>query len=405
MQDERGVSPPDVARTLGVGLDGRRRRRWLWPLIALAALGLLAVGAAALWPREAPPAWETAQVRRGALVIEVTAVGTLEPLHTVKVGSDVSGVVAEVFVETNQTVKAGQVLLRLDTTLLEAQTRQAKAALAAGKAAERQAKVALQGASSELARAERVSASAALSAADLEAARLARDRAEAALQLAVAQRQQAEATLDQAQTNLARATITSPIDGVVLSRAVDPGQAVVSALSAATLFEVAEDLGRMSVEVEIDEADVARVQPEQRATFTVSAHPDRVFDAHVDKVELAPKPGSAVVTYLACLHLDNAEGLLRPGMTATARIDAERLEDRLLLPTAALRFQPPGQDLPPPAERAGRRVGRVWVPDEDGPRPVEVVTGGTDGRDAVLEEGELEVGDAVIVGSAAPEPR
>lgn len=397
------TAPDDVATTLGLHPDGRPRRRWgRWA--ALAAGGAAVIGVGAWWAtREAPgPAWETGVVERGDLAVEVTAVGTLEPLHAVDVGSTVSGTVAAVLVDTNDRVKAGQPLARLDTELLAAQAREAAAALAATEASVRRARVEAEAATRDLGSAQRLHAGGSLATAELDQARLAHDRADAALALALAQRDQARAARDAAESNLARAVIVSPIDGVVLARNVDPGQAVVSSLQVQTLFRVAEDLARMSVDVAVDEADIGRVKEGQRATFTVSAHADRVFDAVVHQVDLAPQSAAAVVTYLACLHLENPDGLLRPGMTATAEIESERLVDRLLVPTAALRFEPPGTDLPTPAERDGKRVGRVWVLDGGEPRPVEVVTSASDGRRAVVEAGDIGVGDTVLTGLATP---
>lgn len=394
------ASPPGEVRAT-LGLDRRRRRPLRW---ALATLVVVALGAGGWWAWSRAgrsPGWVTEAVVRGDLSVEVTAVGTLEPLHTANVSSDVSGRVVSVLVEVNDRVTAGQPLALLDTDLLRAQVRQAEGASAAAEATRRQAKVTLDAARRDLATAERLASSGTIAPAELDQARLSRDQSEAALNIALARRDEAAAALDAARTNLGRATITSPIAGVVLERTIDPGEAVVSSLQASTLFRIAEDLSRMSVDVEVDEAEVARVREGQEATFTVSAFADRVFAAVVHRVDLAPRSGSAVVTYVACLHLENPEGLLRPGMTATARIEAERLVDRLLIPTAALRFEPPGSALSPPAERAGRRVGRVWVAEEPA-RPVEVVTSATDGRRAVLEEGELAAGDLLIVGVAEP---
>jgi HlyD family secretion protein len=205
-----------------------------------------------------------------------------------------------------------------------------------------------------------------------------------------------------AQTQSDRSTITSPLSGVVLARNVDPGQAVVSSLQAAVLFQVAESLDRMSVDVEVDEADIGQVRAGQTADFTVAAWPDRVFRAVVHKVELAPKADSLVATYIACLHLDNPDALLRPGMTATARIQTQTWIDALLVPNAALRWAPEDQaDLPPPVAREGSRVQRVWrlAAGAETPEPVEIVTSATDGRVSLLLDGPLADGDALVVGA------
>jgi len=405
MPDE-GTDRPDrpdpaVVAALGLRADGHpRRRRWivLAVLLTLAAGGIIA----ALSLRSSGPrwTWTTAPVEQGALTVQVTSVGTLAPLHSVSVSSEVSGTVKRVLVDTNDPVHAGQVLAELDTELLQAQLRQARAQHAAARAGLAQAQVTAAAATTELDRSQRLLQARAISQSQLDQALTSRDQAVAGVDVAQAQLQQAQASLDGAQTNLDRSVITSPIDGVVLARNIDPGQAVVSALQAATLFEVAEDLSSMSVDVEVDEADVSRIHAGQEADFTVAAYADRVFPAHVHKLELAPTANSQVVTYSACLHLDNQEGLLRPGMTATARITAETYQDRVLIPTAALRFSPADQDLAPPAPREGRRVGRVWVLDGEEIRPVEIVTSASDGRRALLDKGELEVGDLLVTAAA-----
>ncbi len=393
--------PPDtqaVAESLGVGA-APRRRGWIYAVLGLG--GVAVVGTVfALRGGEAGWDYDTAPIEEDDLTVEITAIGTLEPLHSVSISSDVSGTVARVHVETNDTVKAGQVLAELDTALLDSELRRTRAATRAADATLVQARVSAQSAQQELGRAEKLHAAGVVSDASLDQARSARDQAVAAVAVAEAQAEQAKAALASTWTQHSKTTITSPIDGVVLARNVDPGQAVVSSLQAATLFEVAETLDRMSVDVEIDEADIGQVAEGQKADFTVAAWPDKVFDAQVHKVELAPKQGTAVVTYIACLHLDNPDGLLRPGMTATARIETRTWEDVVLVPNAALRWAPESAaDLPPPAPREGKQVQRVWrfgTLDLE-PEPVEVVTAATDGRRSVVLEGELSAGDEVVV--------
>ena len=394
-------SEAEVAATLGVGASRRRWRRAAWIGAGLTVAGGVAVG---IWALTRPTAWiyDTAVVSQGDLVVAVTAVGQLEPLHAVDVSSDTSGTVAQVHVETGDRVAAGQPLATLDQALLRAQAREVSAAHAAAKAAEQQARVVEAGARLDLERARSLHAAKGLADADLDGARLAYDRAVAATLAAKAQVEQTAAAVASARTRLERAVITSPIDGVVLERNVEPGQGVVSALQAATLFRVAEDLGRMSADVAVDEADIGRVQIDQPATFTVSSFPERVFPAVVHKVELAPQPNQAVVTYEACLHLDNAEGLLRPGMTATATIEAERHADVVRVPAAALRFTPDDVDLPAPEPRDGRRVDRVWRLTGAEPEPVEVIVGASDGHHALLVDGPLAVGDRLVIGARDP---
>lgn len=394
-------SEAEVAATLGVGTARRRWRRAAW---IGAGLTLAAGVGAGIWALSRPTAWiyDTAEVTRGDLVVSVTAVGQLEPLHAVDVSSDASGTVAQVHVETGDRVKAGQPLATLDQDLLRAQVREVAAAQAAAVAAAQQARVIEAGARTDLDRARSLHAARSLSDADLDGAKLAYDRAVAATLAARAQVEQTAAAVASARTRLDRAVVTSPIDGVVLERNVEPGQGVVSALQASTLFRVAEDLARMSADVAVDEADVGRVKVDQPATFTVSSFPERVFPAVVHKVELAPVPDQAVVTYEACLHLDNADGLLRPGMTATATIEAERHGDVVRIPAAALRFTPADAEMPPPAPRDGRRVDRVWRLAGGKPEPVEVLVGASDGHHALLVDGPVAVGDPLIVAARTP---
>ncbi|MCB9679445.1 MAG: efflux RND transporter periplasmic adaptor subunit [Alphaproteobacteria bacterium] len=390
------ASDDDVRKTLE-NRGGRGRG------FALGALGLALLVGLVWWayPRGARDTggFETKDVERGQLALTVTAVGKLEPLDEVSVSSELSGIVRQVYVEANDTVHAGQVLAELDTQVLTAQARQSHAQVDAGDASVRQALANVNAAKVERDRAKDLIAKNAISQAAYDQARTSHEVAVASLALAEAQLRQARASDDAAHTNLEKARIVSPIDGVVLERNVEPGQAVVSALQAATLFRVARDLSKMKVEVEVDEADVGRIEPGQSADFTVAAFTDRVFDAHVEKVDLAPVAATDVVTYAAHLTLENPDLVLRPGMTATASIATESFDEVLLVPNSALRFEPPKSELAPPEPREGRRVARVWIVGDDGePRAVEVLPLATDGRHTVIEEGPLTEGDVVITG-------
>lgn len=383
----------EVRATLGTD----RPRRWPWALGAVGAIGI----AGGIWLGTRPAVrgmytYETVPVERGDLEIKVTAVGSLEPSNAVSIGSELSGIVLRVLVDENDTVEEGQLLAELDTDLLRAQARQSRASVDAAEATLEQALATVQGTSTELARAQQLFQHKSTSEAALEQAKTSHSQAVAGVSLAEAQLQQARASYAAARTNLEKTRIVSPIDGVVLERAVEEGQAVVSSLQATTLFRVAEDLRAMTVDVEVDEADVGRIEAGQAADFTVAAYPDRVFDAQVEKVNLAPNVSGGVVTYVATLSLENPELELLPGMTATASITAETFDQVLLVPNEALRFTPDKSTLPPPEPVGGRRMARLWVLSGEEPQPVEVTPIATDGR-RTLVEGPVHEGDQIVL--------
>lgn len=365
----------------------RKGKRWLiaFGLAALAGLGLtLALRGSG------PPAWETVPVERGTLISTVTAVGQLEPLVSVDVGSDRSGTVLEVLVDVNDRVREGQVLARIDPAPYETVVAQQEAAWRVAKAAQTQAEVRLKSAKTDLARATQLRAGGAASPADLESAQLQADLAHASLRSAQAQLAQADASLDKARQDLDHTVIRAPIDGVVVQREVDPGQTVVSAFQATSMFALASDLTAMKAEVDVDEADVGQVAAGQEATFTVTGWPGRSFDATVVSVDLAPDAASNVVTYRTELRLSNEDLALRPGMTATALIEVGRLEGALEVPIEALRFRPEGVEIP-----AG---DHVWILEEGELRALPVQPQASDTRHTAVEGEGLREGMTLVVG-------
>jgi HlyD family secretion protein len=372
----------------------RRRARWIAAVsIGAAVVVLLGVLATSAGGRE-ERAWKTEPARVEELRVLVTAVGSVEPRHVVDVGSEQSGVVHAVFVDTNDMVTAGQPLAELDTRELSARDREAHASVAALESSLRQARAAARSADDELARVEALLPSGAVGKAEVDRARSQRDQARAARQAAQGQVDAALARLDISETNLRKSVIRSPMDGVVLSRDVEAGQSVVAALQAVTLFQIAADLAEMLVQVDVDEADVVRVKPGQRATFSVPAWPDREFEAQVSKIDLAPTVQGGVVTYRAELAAPNPDGALLVRMTATARIEAERHPSAVTVPLAALRWAPSEvpMDLPP----VGAGEGRVWTLVDDAPEPVTVKLGPSDGSRQAVEG--LDAGAQLVVG-------
>jgi HlyD family secretion protein len=380
----------------------RRRRRWL-----VAALGIGVLGTAAFfWQRgdsTIRTRYETLEVERGDLTILVTATGTLQPTNEVEVGSEISGIVKTVEADNNE-VKTGQVLAKLDTSRLEAQETQLKAALEAAKAKVLQTKATVSETQSKLAQLRHVhelSKGKVPSQTELDAAQASFDRAQADGASATAAVAQAQATLEVTQTDLGKAAIRSPIDGIVLTSSVEPGQTVAAAFQAPVLFTLAEDLTQMELHVDVDEADIGKVKEGQSATFAVDAYPDRVFQATITQTRFGSKTVDGVVTYETVLKVDNSDMSLRPGMTATADITIQRIEGAVLMPSSALRFSPPVEaekapsrglleamlPRPPgrssaskPKEKTATDGGqKVWTLEDGAPVAIPVTLGATNG--------------------------
>lgn len=336
---------------------GGRLRRWRVPLIAGLLLLLLAAYFMFGGNGDAgKPQYRTETVERGTLVVTVSATGRLEPTNQVEVGSEMSGTVESVFVDDDDRVTEGQVLAELDLSKFEDAVARSRAAVAAAEAALEQTEATVIEVRARLARfreVSRLSGGKVPSHAEMETAEAELARAEADVASAQAGVAQARAALRSDETDLYKARIRSPIDGVVLERAVDPGQTVAASLQAVTLFLLAEDLTQMELRVDVDEADVGQVQPGQPASFSVDAWPGRRFEAEIIRVGYNATDSDGVISYPAVLKVDNRDLSLRPGMTGTAEITTLVREDALLVPNAALRYTPPAT---PAAGDSGRGV-------------------------------------------------
>lgn len=404
------------------------RRRTFWgALVLLIAAG----GGYFYWQQSqaklAAPSYITEPAARGNLTLTVTANGTLQPTRSVNIGSELSGTVLRVLVDVNDQVKKGQVLVELDTAKLNDQVTRSRAALNAAQAQVAQASATVKEARASLARFEevaRLSGGKVPSAAELDTARATMARAEAGEASARANLDSARASLTTDETNVAKAFIRSPIDGVVLTRSVDPGNAVAASLQAVTLFAIAEDLRQLQLRVNVDEADVGRVKVGQKASFTVSAFPSRRFPAAITRVSFGSTITDNVVTYVTQLDVSNTDQSLRPGMTATSTIIAVERQDVLLVPNTALRFSPqaagaakPGNNImtsvmprmPRAAKKAsGGNAKQVWVLRDGAPVAVNITPGISDGRMTEITAGDLLEGMTVITeqrsGSAASKP-
>jgi HlyD family secretion protein len=430
-EDERGeidmtTHSDEIAETLG--LEGRRglaRRliRWgvLLALLLLAGFFVLRGVEKAQTPK--PIHYLTENARQADLTVTVTATGTLEPTNEVEVGSEVSGILDTVEVDFNDYVKVGQVLARVNTDMLRAQIQQSEATLQAARASLAEAEVNVRETENELTRLKELqerTSGRLPSQHDMDAAVAARDRAKVSVDSAKAQVSQAEATLDVDQTNLEKSVVKSPIDGVVLNRAVDPGQTIAASFQAPVLFTLAENLKQMELHVAVDEADVGAVKEGQKASFTVDAYPGRSFPGRITEVRYASTTTNGVVTYEAVLSVRNEELLLRPGMTATADIVVHSAIGALVVPNAALRFTPAPETgeaapqegllsrlmiLPPESQRrqaapetprAGEEA-KVWRLSGGRPEPVQVKLGLTDGRITEILEGDVRPDTPLVI--------
>lgn len=320
----------------------------LWRPRVLAVLVLIAAGAAGWWWWSSnggadAPKFRTGKIEKGPLTASVSSSGTVNPVTSVQVGSQVSGQIKELFADFNSPVKQGQLIARIDPETFQYRVRQAEADLEAARSNEGRGKVALANAQRELARTRELVAKNFVSGAELDAKQAGYDLAAAELRNAQAVVKQREAQLASARVDLGRTEIRAPVDGVVIKRSVDVGQTVAASLQAPELFLIAKDLRDMQVETSIDEADVGRVRPGQRATFTVDAYPGRQFTGEIKQVRKAATNTQNVITYTALVSAANPDGALMPGMTANVRIVTDTRESVLKAPNAALRFRPPGE--------------------------------------------------------------
>ena len=399
------------------------RRSMVW--IGLAIALVMAAGVY-YWQSNAKssaaPVFVTEPANKGSLTLSVTANGTLQPTTSVNIGSELSGTVLRVLVDVNDKVKKGQVLVELDTAKLSDQVARSRAAVSAANARVRQAAATVKEARGNLARLEevaRLSGGKVPSQAELDSGRAVLERAladELSAQSSVAEARAAAATDE---TNLSKASIRSPIDGVVLTRSVDPGNAVAASLQAVTLFTLAEDLRKLRLQVNVDEADVGAVKVGQKASFTVSAYPSRKYPAKIYRVAYGSTITENVVTYVTYLEVDNSDLSLRPGMTASATITATERQDVLLVPNTSLRFTPSlgagakakggivSSLLPRMPQGARKTAGgsgpakQVWVLRDGAAVAVNVSTGISDGRMTEVSGGELQAGMLVITDQRA----
>lgn len=408
---------PDFLKTGSVSAVSSRKRRWILLTAVvgtITALALMSVGG-----NGTGGSFLTEEATTGKLVVSISASGTLQPTRSVDVGSELSGTLEAVLANENDRVTKGQIVARLDTAKLRDSVAKSKAALDAAEASVAQTEATLAEARANLDRLRQVaelSGGKVPSRSELDSAEAVWRRAVANLASARASVAQARATLQTDETNIEKAVIRSPINGVVLTRKVEPGQTVAAQMTTPVLFVIAEDLTKMELQVKVDEADVSTVRLGQPASFTVSAWPGRSFPATIQRVGLGSTTTDNVVTYKTVLTVANDDLALRPGMTATSRIITAQHDDVLLVPNAALRFVPPSAvDSKPAGSIVSRLVPRppqpkkqqpkialgdtkqVWILRDGHPEAVPVQTGASNGRQTAITGGDLKAGMAVIV--------
>ena len=343
------------------------------------------------------PKFRTDKIIRGDIEMAVSATGTVNPVTTVLVGTQVSGTIKELYVDFNSPVKKGKMIARIDPALFEAQVNQAKANFLSAKANLEKAGATLVDAKRTMDRNKELFSKNLVARSDLDTAETNYETANASVSAAKSQVAQTEAALSLAETNLRYTKIVSPVDGIVVSRNVDVGQTVAASFQTPTLFSIAQDLTKMQIDTNVDEADIGKIKVGQDVEFTVDAYPDITFKGKVWQVRNALITVQNVVTYDVVIIVGNPELKLKPGMTANVSIIISIKKDVVKIPNAALRFKPTEKSLPP-SEKKGPGV---WILEKDKPKRIPVSPGISDGNYTELVSGDLKGGQEVIVESLA----
>jgi len=431
------ATAPDLDQFLGVRPRPAWRRHMKWVLLAL---GVVLIGLLAwhFFGSSKKVEYATEAAARGDLTVNVSATGKLAPTNQVEVGSELSGLVTRVLVDVNDRVTKGQPLAIVDPSRFQDAVNQTKATLNANIAAVAQARATLAQSQATLTRYQEVSklsGGRVPAKTEMDQAVADKDRAIANLRAAEANVVSAQASLSSNQTQLDKSVIYSPVNGVVLARQIEPGQTVAASFNTPTLFVIAEDLSKMKLEVQIDEADVGEVRAGQKASFTVDAFPGREFPAGITRVDLGSNlsaqsssssttsttTSQQVVSYGATLSVNNSDLMLRPGMTATAEITTSARSNVLLVPNAAFRYKPTDQSQqaggiasalgPPRLRRGGDTRGAtvarggsqsLYVLQDDGTlKQLTIVTGDTNGTETEVIGGDLKPGMKVVTAELA----
>jgi len=341
------------------------------------------------------PQFRTDKVTKGDIVMSVTATGTVNPVTTVLVGTQVSGTIKDIYVDFNAPVKKGQLIARIDPASFEAQVEQAKANLLSAKANLEKAEATRIDAQRTRDRNSKLFSENLIARSELDSAETNYETAKASVNAAKAQIAQTEAALKLVETNLRYTKIISPVDGVVISRNVDVGQTVAASFQTPTLFTIAQDLTRMQIDANVDESDIGNIIVGQDVEFVVDAYPDITFKGRVWQVRNAPITVQNVVTYDVVIKVDNPELRLKPGMTANVSVIVSVKKDVLMIPNAALRFKPSEKG----AQTSEKKGPGIWISEKGQLRRIPVSPGISDGSYTELVSGDLREGQEIIVES------
>lgn len=377
-----------------------RPSRWLSVLLLVP---LLLAGAWLFFSKPASeqlPGYSLGKISRGNIIATVSATGALGPVITVQVGSQVSGAIQNLYADFNSRVKKGDLIAQIDPALYQARLSEAEANYNSALATRDKAWVSVLDAKRQLQRVEGLQKKNLVSESDVDAARFAHEVAIVEHKVKQATAAQAKAARDREKVNLAYTSIFAPIDGIVISRDVDVGQTVAASLQAPTLFTLAQDLTRMQIETDVDEAFIGLIREQQPVNFTVFAFQSRKFQGRVAQIRLNPKVEAGVVKYNCIIHVDNSDLSLKPGMTATVAIEVGRSENILKVPNAALRYVPdwPPQRLKSLSTKMTANEGLIWLPQDDDVTPVHVSIGLIGEKETEISAVDVKKGTDVNVG-------
>ena len=366
------------------------KKRYIVPVVVILAL---IFGFGLMKKLQSAPKYVTELIGKNTIVQVVEASGTINPVTTVNIGSQVSGLIKEIYVDYNSQVKKGQLLAQIDTSLIEAQLQQSLASIANAKANYQKILAIMENDKKTYNRYKNLYARNFIAKSELDLAESTYFSDVAQLDAAKAQIAQAEASYKTASANMRYTKIISPVDGTVVSRNVDVGQTVAASFQTPTLFMVAQDLTKMQIETSVSEADIGKVQVGQDVNYTLDGYQDSVFHGKVTQVRISPTTVQNVVTYTVIVDVLNEDGRLIPGMTANVSIITSKKENIMTVPNAALKFTPNVDGTGPKYKEQG-----IWIMENNRPKRINIVVGVSDDVNTEISTQELKGNEKVIVG-------